>query len=331
MANVMHAASCAIRGLIVAPPGKKLVISDLSNIEGRGLVWLANEQWKLQAFRDFDNGVGPDLYKCAYGKSFGIPPEEVTKPQRQIGKVQELACGYQGSLGAFVTFSLAYGIDLDDMADKAWPALPEDSRKRAADTFDWYVSNGLATLGLRTKTAIVILAFVQGWRAAHPEVVKMWKMLENLSREAIDSPGKTLTGGRFKFKRSGNWLRIRLPSGRFLCYPSPRVAADGKISYSGINQFNRQWCKIYTYGGKIAENATQSFSRDILYASKEPIAAAGYDQILEVHDEFVAEAPDSPEYNAEHLSSLLAAPKDFAPDMPLAAAGHEGYRYGKEG
>ena len=60
------------------------------------------------------------------------------------------------------------------------------------------------------------------------------------------------------------------------------------------------------------------------------IEAAGYNIVLSVHDEVVTEAPDSPEFNAKHLSSLLATVPSWAEGMPLAAAGFETYRYRKE-
>ncbi|BEO04316.1 hypothetical protein SMQC13_20430 [Serratia marcescens] len=99
--NIMELTSSALRGCIMAPPGKKLVVSDLSNIEGRFLAWLAGEEWKLQAFRDYDNIIGTDengepiraghdLNKLAYARAFNMTPEDVDKAMRQIGKVMEL-------------------------------------------------------------------------------------------------------------------------------------------------------------------------------------------------------------------------------------------------
>ena len=58
--------------------------------------------------------------------------------------------------------------------------------------------------------------------------------------------------------------------------------------------------------------------------------AAGYQIVLSVHDELITEAPDSDEFNAEHLSTLLATNPTWAPDMPLAAAGFETDRYRKD-
>lgn len=58
----MRAAWNVLRGLIIADEGRKLVQADLAQIEARMLPWLAGEQWKLDAFRAYDEGLGPDLY-----------------------------------------------------------------------------------------------------------------------------------------------------------------------------------------------------------------------------------------------------------------------------
>lgn len=107
--NVMEAASSALRGVIIPSPGKKFVVADLANIEGRVQAWLAGEEWKLRAFRDYDTIIGRDkegepirkghdLYAIAYAKMFGVTPESVMEDkkakgnQRQVGKTAELAC-----------------------------------------------------------------------------------------------------------------------------------------------------------------------------------------------------------------------------------------------
>jgi len=114
-----------------------------------------------------------------------------------------------------------------------------------------------------------------------------------------------------------------------LSYPSPRVSDAGEISYKGLNQYSRKWERLTTYSGKLLENATQAVARDVLAANMQRIEDAGYEIVLTVHDEIIAEAPDTEEFNAEHLSSLMATVPSWAKGLPLAAAGFETYRYRK--
>jgi DNA polymerase len=327
--DVMRLTTSTIRGVIKAPTGRKLVVSDLSNIEGRAMAFLAGENWKVQAFKDFDAGTGPDLYKLAYAKAFRIDASEVDKFGRQIGKVMELALQYAGGVNAFVTFALVYGIDLEVMADTAWPALPPLVVAEAEDFLDWQAKQG-TTFPMSRKAATVCEVFKRLWRSAHPATAGLWKLLENGFRQAVANPGETVEAGKMKIRRDGAWVRVVMPSGRALCYPHPKVDDDGKITFSGVNQFTKKWGRIGTFGGKLSENLCQSFARDILYDAMPGIEDAGYDIVLHVHDEVICEAPDSPEFNAAHLSSLLATPPSYAADMPLAAAGFESYRYKKD-
>lgn len=329
--NVMEVASSAIRGCIVAPKGKKLVIADLSNIEGRGLAWLAGEEWKLKAFREFDAGTGHDLYKLAYAKSFGVAPEAVTKDQRQVGKVQELALGYQGGVGAFVTFAKGYGIDLDVLAAGILPNAPRDLVDEAENFLTWLKKQTKSdTYGLADSTFVACDVVKRGWRNGHPAIAAWWPMLEQAFRDAVDNPAYTFECGTVRVRRDGSWLRIRLPSGRALCYPAPMLNEDGECTYMGMNQYSRRWERIKTYAGKLAENCCQAFSRDVLAFSMPAIEQAGYQITLSVHDELITETPDSDDFNHQHLAALMSTVPPWAAGLPLAAAGFTTDRYKKE-
>jgi len=333
--SIMDLCSSAIRGCIVAPPGKKLVVADLSNIEGRMLAWLAGEDWKLKAFAEFDAGTGPDLYAVAYAKSFGVTPESVMEDkkaggnQRQVGKVQELALGYEGGVGAFLTFAAAYRLDLEEMADQAIDAIPQHIMLEARDALAWAKRSKRDTFGLSDRAWLVCESFKRSWRYAHPAISSWWRELGDTVRQAIAEPGVTFTSRRLKIRRDGAWLRVRLPSGRFLCYPSPALE-DNTITYMGTNQYSRKWCRLKTYGGKLAENITQAAARDVLVANMPLIGADGAEVVLTVHDEVIAEAPDSPEFTGERLGNLLATVPPWADGLPLAAGGFEAYRYRKD-
>lgn len=370
--NPMELLSSSVRGSIIAADGAKLVVADLSNIEGRKLAWLSGEEWKLNAFRDFDTCMGVDgkwytgdqirdsvlagkpialkldkkgeptrkgfdLYALAYAKAFRVTPEAVMENKksgdgswRQIGKVMELALGYEGGVGAFVTFALAYGIDLDEMARNAISNIPPEIVRQATKAYEWAKTNN-RDYGMAELTYVVCDSFKRLWRQAHPETVAWWKELENAFRNAVLCPGKQFQARRVTAVKDGSWVRLILPSGRSLCYPNPKLeGADEKISYMGISQFSRQWVRIKSYSGKLAENVTQASSRDVFKFNAPTIEDAGYDLMIPVHDEQITEAPDLPEYSSDHLAAIMALNPPWAKGLPLAAAGFEDTRYRKD-
>ena len=255
--NVMELASSAIRGTIIATTRtlnrRKLVVADLANIEGRVQAWLANEEWKLQAFRNFDAGIGPDLYKLAYSKSFGVRPEDVTKDQRQVGKVQELALAYAGGVGAFVTFAGAYGIDLDAMAAKVLPLAPELVVEEADRFFEWTLREKRSLFNLTDDAFVACDTLKRVWRYAHPNITDYWKRLQTLVKQALGTRGIEYVDLGLRVKVTKTWLLITLPSGRVACYPAPQIK-DNAITYMGIDQFTKKWTRISTHGGKLFEN-----------------------------------------------------------------------------
>lgn len=326
---VMQIASNAIRGCIVAPPGRKIVAADLSNIEGRTLAWLAGEEWKLSAFRAFDAGRGADLYRLTYARSFGVDVDTVSKDQRQVGKVQELALGYQGGVGAFLTFSEVYGIDLEALAANKRDFPPRLVRE-AHDFFAWTQREKRPTYGLSEDAFVVCEMLKRAWREAHPMTVAFWSDLENAARCAITSPGVLMHVGELRVQRDGAWLRIRLPSGRCLCYPAPAIEPDGRISYMGMHQYTKQWQRLYTYGGKLAENVTQAVARDVLCHGMKLADDHGFPVILTVHDEIVCEVLDEGAPCVDSLVHWMTRVPEWAHGLPLAASGFEAQRYGKE-
>ena len=328
--DVMRVARNGIRSAIIAPPGKKLVIADLANIEGRIGAWLGGEEWKLEAFRAYDRGEGPDLYIVAYAAAFNVDTGRVTKEQRQIGKVMELMLQYEGGVGAFITGAATYGIDLDAMADAVWHTLPGDVVAEAHGMWDWTCDMKRPTFDLSERVFVTCDALKRLWRRRHPGIVAQWSDLKANAIAAIQQPGARFTVGKFILQRDGAWLRIALPSGNYLCYPSPQVDAQDRISYMGMNQYTRKWSRQFTYGGKLFENACQALAGDVLKANLDLVEHHGFEILLTVHDEIITEAPGTKDFIAEGLSAIMSTVPEWADGLPLAAAGFESQRYRKD-
>lgn len=328
----------------------KLVVSDLSNIEGRLGAWLAGEDWKIKAFEDFDAGIGPDLYKIAYSKSFAVPVGDVTKTQRQVGKTSELAGQYQGSVGAYVSMAANLGIDINDIIEVSRRAT---SPAVWADTRERYTKRWSAGLDADRGTGIKVV--VDAWRNAHPRIRAMWYDLERAAIEVVQNPDEARTVRSLRLDMKDGFMRIRKPSGVFLSYKGMSASTDcqmceatGKVvvrgafavcedcTGSGVSRprlsfwgHKKKWCKINTYGGSLFENICQSTARDIFFNGLRLAEKEGYPVVLRAHDELACEVPDEDAYSAGKLSSMMAAKPSWAVGLPLAAAGAEMYRYAK--
>ena len=288
--NVSELCSSAVRGCLVAPMGRKLVVADLSNIEGRVLAWLAGEEWKIKAFYNFDRGMGHDLYKITAGRILNKYPGDITKEERQLqGKVPELAGGYGGSVGAY-----------RKMGGPVFDAMDDDA----------------------------ILTIVHAWRRQHPATVALWYDVERAAKAVIAEPDTVREVRGLRFDMQDGWLRIRLPSGRYLSYPNVTLE-DGQIWYDGICQFTKQWKRLDTYYGKLVENIVQAIARDIFMGGMLRAEEGGYPVCVRVHDELICETPDLPTFTVAALSAIMTRGETWATGLPLAAAGHEMHRYAK--
>ena len=286
--DIMGLASSCLRGLIIAGPNHKLVTSDLKNIEGRIIAWVAGEMWKLAAFAAYDRGEGPDLYKVAYASIFGIDPDSIGDDswERQLGKVMELALQYYGGVGAFCSMAETYGLKLDELAVAAWPVIPVHYKCQAADAWRKALKRH-RDYGLEERIWIVCHALVLMWRAAHPAITLFWAELDQACGMALKVPNKEYKVGHFiRVDRQANWLRIRLPSGRYLNYPAPR-GDEYTSSFMGIDPYTKQWTRIKTYSGKRAQNIAEGIGADILTDGMMAAEDEGYFCVLSVHDEAI--------------------------------------------
>lgn len=239
-------------------------------------------------------------------------------------------CGYGGGVGAFLTMATAYRVDLEELAQVAYPSVPEDVWEEAVNFWNWSGENGFPTHGLDEFTFCVLDSLKRMWRRAHPQISSMWYELEDAFKAAIKTPGITFPVRKVKIRRDGIWVRILLPSGRYLCYPQCSLDDEDSIVYHGVSQYTRSWGRVHTWGGKLLENIVQAGSRDVMAHNMPEMEESGYEILLTVHDEVIAEVPNRPIFNEEEFSKILATVPPWAEGLPLSAGGFEGERYRKE-
>ena len=277
-----------LRPALLASDGNWLAVADWSSIEARVNPWLSGRgDAKLELFRS-----GRDVYKVNAMATFRVEFDDVTPDQRQVGKVQELACGFAGGVGAFAAMGRVYGL-----------ALPEPEAKRMVD----------------------------GWRKANTWALPFWQDLEQAYTRAMRHKGHEFTAGRITYLFDGSHLWYALPSGRVLCYPFARLETEG-VTYAKASwkpaADAKEWPRARLWKGLACENVTQATANDLLRYSLRMLDAEGFEPVLHVHDEIVLET-DDPDRTVEAMKRVMCSTPTWAEGIPLGIEVHTMRRYGK--
>lgn len=235
------------------------------------------------------------IYEATAANMFNVPLEMITKESdlRAKGKVATLALGYQGATGALITMgALREGLDEAEL-----PAL------------------------------------VSAWRSANPRIVKLWREVEGAAKHVIKNKTSYVLRKPYctiKFSYDRGYLFIELPSGRRLAYYGASVD-KGRLSYWGIDQTKKIWCKQDTYGGSLVENITQAVARDCLCDAMKRMYEALIKILMHIHDEVVNESKDADApATLERMNKIMAVSPVWAKDLPLKGDGYISKYYKKD-
>ena len=241
---------------------------------------------------------GGKVYEAMAASIYGVDPSEIGKDsvERFLGKTVILGCGY--SMGA-VRF------------------------RQACAAMGVHISEELAERAVRT------------YRTLYPQIPLLWRRLEDAAIAAVRRPCNDTTYGKVMFRSEGDWLMVRLPSGRKLFYREPRVVEQAgpfgvkpALAYMAVSSFTRKWQQERTFGGKLTENIVQGICRDLIAGAMLALEPRGYPVIASVHDEVICEVPNAWGSQEEMVEIMCQVP-DWAKGFPVAAEAKEGIRYGK--
>jgi DNA polymerase len=284
------------RSMICAAPGHTLIGADFGSIESRVLAWVADENWKLDSYRRFDATRDPrdEPYCETARRIFGKPCGTYTKDSPER------------RVGKTCDLAFGYQGGLN-----AW-------RKFEPDKF----------------TDSEVETFKAEWRATHPKIEQFWHDIDRSAVLAVRERGQIVRCGRVDLKCTGAFLQLRLPSGRKLSYPHPRIIEDERNKYHVVFADNAAGrftdCRNGegAYGGLWTENIVSAIARDLLADAMLRVEAAGYAIALHVHDEIVSEVPAG-FGTTDEFTRLMTRTPAWALDLPIAASAWTGARYSK--
>lgn len=282
-----------IRTAILPEPGQQLLVSDFSAIEARVISWIADEKWRLDAFR-----AGEDIYCATASQMFHVPVVKHGEngELRQKGKIAELACGYGGGVGALK----AFGADKMGMTEEEMQDVIDRWRGGSPRIVElWRTLERAAIRAVVTRGSV---------RCCHDRVTFAY---------ADGALWMTLPSGR----------KIAYWGAQY--GPSQRNSEKKTLSYRGVHQQTRKWTWIETWGGKLTENLVQATARDCLRDAMLALDTEGYDIRAHVHDEVICTEPLGGR-TWQEMSAVMSRELPWAVGLPLRADGYSCPYYQKD-
>lgn len=315
--NLPHRVSgpaAEIRGLLLPPDGRVLVVVDASQIEARLLAWLSGETELVSAFtagRDIYSEFASDTLKTEVRKPVDTDNTTVArrmKGLRGVGKAAVLGLGYGMGASRF---------------EEQLGATP----------------NVAALFQSGELSSSRIVGLVRAYRERYPRIVALWAKYEDAFLAAANGKDKA------PFFKRGTDVVAGLPSGREIVYASPRVERLGLTvrrvvlddgTERDVQSTGERRIVLATgeetYGAKLVENYVQALARDILVGAVLRLDERGYAVALHVHDEVVlAVPPEEASAALEHAITELSRDPGWDPDrgsLPLRAEGKPMTTYG---
>jgi DNA polymerase bacteriophage-type len=231
------------RSMIIAAPGHTLIGADFGAIESRVLAWVAGETWKLDSYRRYDATQDPrdEPYCITACKIFRVPDGSFNKNSPERGVGKTCDLAF-GYMGAL----------------GAWRKF-EPSRYSDEE----------------------VEKFKHDWPAAHPNIKRFWYDVDRAAWNAVRERGRVFRCGPVAFRCDATFLQLKLPSGRKLPYPRPRIIGDEReqhVVFADNSQGKFCDCRNGqgAYGGTWTENIVSGISRDLFVEAMQRIEAAGF-------------------------------------------------------
>jgi DNA polymerase len=337
----LDALSLALRPLLTAPHGKKLVLADFKSVENRGLAWASGCEAMMQVYTE-----GKDPYIDFAARMEGCDYSEVTAEMRQQAKPATLGAGFGlggGQLVRKCKCSCKHVWNVPGTTDGKvqCPQCGKDvTPGLQVKTGLWKYAEAMG-IDLSQEKA---QAQVEAFRDTFYDVARWWYYLEEAyagccikrRTQHVDSTLNGALACKLSFVWKDPGLRIVLPSGLELIYPNAyahqeRTPWGGKRLKLGYeSERGHGWGSVHTYGGRLCENIVQSIARDCL---AEAMVLVETDKDLEIvghtHDELLCLADETDKTALDRLTGYMSVTPEWAPGLILAADGHEGKRYAK--